>query len=132
MYAWRSSRAGQQRTLTLTTDKAHLVIVAKTRRGKLVLEPTDHWVDRRRIDGEIVKGQATEFRREVLRVMIGYVIDTGAVVKARAANAKVRKVYADDLDALGFDPEPFLRGGRRLHVTAEELQAQIQARAADD
>lgn len=111
VHAWLASKRGQRRTLTLTTDKAHLVIGAKVRRGTLVLKPTDHWVDRRKIRGEIVRGQAIEFRRAVLRVMLDYAIETDAVVKARATNPKIRLLYAADLTALGLDPEPFLRGG---------------------
>lgn len=123
VYLYRAARPDA--SLTLVTDRAHLVLAFKRRRGRLRIVPTDHWVDRRRIGGETVRGQATAFRREVLHILMQYLIEHDATVTARAANPRVRKLYEDDLTALNLDPAPLLKGGRRLNVTSEQVRAQM-------
>jgi hypothetical protein len=130
VYLYRAARPDA--SLTLVTTRAHLVLAFKRRRGRLTIAPTDHWVDRRRIGGQLVRGQATAFRREVLRILMQYLIEHDATVTARAANPRVRKLYEDDLTALDLDPAPFLRGGRRLNVTSEQLRAQMIRTDVDD
>ncbi|MDF2919721.1 MAG: hypothetical protein K0S70_3938 [Microbacterium sp.] len=119
MYLHRAARPAA--SITLVTDRAHLALALKKRRGRVKIVPTDHWVDRCKIRGEAVRGQATEFRREVLRLLIEH----DATVTARAANPRVRNLYENVLRALHLDPAPFLKGKRRLNVTSEQLRAQI-------
>jgi hypothetical protein len=102
-YAMRSFSTS---TLVLITDRAQLIIVVKRRWGRVVVSPTDHWLDRRKIAGKIVKGQATQFRRSVLEALIESITNYEFSFKARAANKIVRNTYSEDLAALGLDPAP--------------------------
>ncbi|MFC7925178.1 DUF6338 family protein [Microbacterium laevaniformans] len=115
IYSLRS-RSGH--AIVLATDRAHLVVSVKRRRGLTMVEPTDHWVDRPR-NG---KQQAQAFRRAVLGELVRHVLVFDTLVKARAGHPVVRDLYERDIRSLGLNPQPFLVGKRQIYASRETIR----------